>query len=463
MTDKDEKQVRRREFMQTGSIPKVITSMALPSIVAFLINSVYSLADTYFVSSLGTDATAAVSVNATLDRIIMLAGSMAAVGASSYISRLMGGREEEKADKVLSTVFFLALGFGTVIMVIGLLFTHPMVRLLGATDTCEQYSMEYARYVLMAAPMMAANFVTNQCLRAEGSSVLSMVGMGAGGIINMILDPIFIFRLGLGVTGASIATAISKLISFCILMYPYLRGKSVLHISIRSIGLSLKDFMEIITIGSSSLFRSLMAIVSAIILNNIAGRISVSMLAAVGVANRIMRFPFGVLLGFGNGFQPVAGFNWGGKQYKRLWEGYRFAALTAIIGSIFMGVGLAVFTEPLIGAFTQGDSFMQRYGALCIRMECLALPVQGWVVIVNMLCAGIGNAKGAFLLSISRQGLLFIPIIYPMAYFFGAGGIASAQAVADLLTLLIAVPLLIQIRKKLRLLETGQSIKERVI
>ena len=211
----------RKTRMLTEPIPKIITSMAVPSIIAFLINSIYSLADTYFVSGIGINATAAVSVNSSLDQIIMMAGSLLAVGANSYIARLLGAKKEKKANEVLSTAFFLAAVFGIAVMLLGSVFMRPMVQMLGATPTCEQYSIDYATYILLAAPFMAASFVMNQCLRAEGSALLSMIGMGAGGVLNCVLDPIFIVGLDLGVAGASMATAISKLVSFGILILPH--------------------------------------------------------------------------------------------------------------------------------------------------------------------------------------------------------------------------------------------------
>ena len=190
---KNDRQDRRRNIMLNEPVSKVIPKMAIPTIVAFLISSIYSLADTYFVSSLGTEATAAVSVNSSLDQLIMLCGSMLAVGANSYIARLLGKGDEKKASEVLSTAFFIAASLGALLMVFGMTFMTPMVRMLGATPTCEQYSIDYATYVLLAAPFMASNFVMNQCLRSEGSATLSMIGMGFGGVLNCILDPIFIF------------------------------------------------------------------------------------------------------------------------------------------------------------------------------------------------------------------------------------------------------------------------------
>ncbi len=445
-----EKQGRRENRMLTESIPKIIGQMAIPTIISFLITSIYNLADTYFVSSLGTNATAAVSVNASLDQIIMMAGSMLAVGANSYIARLLGAKEEKKANRVLSTAFFLAVAFGAVLMVAGIVFMTPMVRMLGATDTCLQYSIDYATYVVLVAPFMASSFVMNQCLRAEGSALLSMIGMGFGGILNCVLDPIFIFGLDLGVAGASMATAISKLVSFGILLYPYLRRKTMLRISLFQFQCNKENLYQIISVGSSSMFRSGLAVVSAIVLNNIAGEISDSVLAAIGVSTKIMMFPFGFVLGFGSGFQPVAGFNWGAKRFDRVKECYRFSAKTALIGAALVGAVLALLANPIIHLFSEADADVQQIGALCIRLQCLALPVHAWVAVVNMFCAGLGNARGAVLLSTARQGTCFLPIVFPMAYLFGAFGVASVQAVADVLTLFLAVPIMRGMMRKVR-------------
>ncbi len=429
-------------MMANEPIPGLITKMAVPTIVAFLINSIYSLADTYFVSSLGTNATAAVSVNTSLDQLIMMCGSMLAVGANSYIARLLGKGEKEKAGRALSTAFFTAFGIGALLMIFGSIFMTPMVRLLGATPTCEAYSIDYATYVLMAAPFMAANFVMNQCLRSEGSATLSMIGMGFGGILNCVLDPIFIFGFDMGVAGASLATAISKFVSFCILIFPYITRRSLLHLSIRNFRPSRDIVTEITTVGSSSLFRNGLAIVSSILLNSIAGNISDSVLAAVGVCTKVMMFPFGIILGFSQGFQPVAGFNWGAKRYDRVRESFRFSSKVSIIGGIIMAVFLIIFADELIVAFAGTDAEMLRIGTICMISQSICLPLHGWVAIVNMFCAGLGRARDALLLSTSRQGTCFLPILYPLFWLFDAIGIACAQAAADALTLFLAIPIL---------------------
>lgn len=444
----------RETMMLTEPMSKIIPKLAIPTIIAFLINSIYSLADTYFVSSLGTNATAAVSVNNSLDQLIMMAGSLLAIGANSYIARLLGARQKEEANRVLSTCFFLAMGIGAFIMVAGIAFMEPMVRLLGATDTCMQYSIDYATYVLYAAPFMAANFVMNQCLRSEGSAMLSMIGMGFGGILNCFLDPIFIFNLNMGVAGASLATAISKLVSFVILIFPYITRRSMLHLSIKKIHIKWSILEEVISIGTPSMCRTGLSVISGILINNVAGGISDSVLAGIGVSTKVMMFPMGLVLGFSNGFQPVSGFNWGAKKFDRVRDSYTFSAKVSVIGSIITGFALAFFAPQVISLFTETDPDMLALGALCIRLQCIVLPVHAWVTVVNMFCGALGYARYAFILATTRQGTCFIPILYPMAYIFGSIGVVSVQAVADVLSIIPAIPI---IKKMYKAIDTEEQ------
>ena len=448
----------RKSMMLTQPVGSVILRMACPCIISFLITSIYNLADTFFVSSLGTNATAAVSVNASLDQFITMVGTLLGVGANSYSARLLGAKKEEQASSVVSTAFYLALAFGVVFLVAGGIFITPMVRLLGATPTCEQYSIEYATFVVLVAPFMSASFVQNQCLRAEGSAMFSMFGMGFGGLLNCVLDPIFITGMGLGVKGASIATAISKFVSFCILMYPYAARRSLLRISLSRVKICRDTMREIVSVGSSSMFRAGLNVVAAIVLNNIAGGISDSALAAIGVSTKVMMFPFGFVLGFGTGYQPVAGYNWGARRYDRVRECYRFASRTALAGSAAMGLLLALLAEPIIALFTKSDVSMMTLGAWCIRLQCFTLPAHAWVVVVNMLCAGLGYGKYALLLSTARQGTCFLPIVYPASRFFGAAGLISVQAAADVLTLFITFPVARYMLKILKDKEAEQAL-----
>ena len=436
-------------MMLNEPLSRVIPYMAIPTMISFLINSIYALTDTIFVSSLGTNATAAVSVNSSLDHLILMCGSMLAVGSNSYIARLLGEGNEKKASQVLSTSFFIAFSFGTLLMIFGNIFMTPMVRLLGATPTCEQYAIDYATYMLFAAPFMAGNFVMNQCLRSEGSAALSMIGMGFGGILNVILDPIFIMPWGLnmGVAGASLATAISKWTSFSILIFPYLTRRSLLHLSIRNFHPTKEIITKVVSVGSSSMFRNGFAVISNIVLNSIAGNISDSVLAAVGVCTKVMKFPFSMIQGFGAGFQPVAGFNWGAKRYDRVRESYRFASRVAMFGSVITATLVIIFSNTLVTTLAGTDAEMRRIGVTCMVTQCVVLPIHAWVAIVNMFCAGLGNAKGALVLSTARQGTCLLPLLYPLAFLFGASGIAWAQALADFLTLIPAIIILKQLKK----------------
>ncbi len=454
----EKRQQDRKNLMLNEPIHRVIPKMAIPTIVAFLINSIYSLADTYFVSSLGTNATAAVSVNASLDQLIMMCGSMLAMGANSYIARLLGKNDDKKASQVLSTAFFSAFAIGAALLVFGTVFMVPMVRLLGATPTCEQYSIDYATYVLMAAPFMASNFVMNQCLRSEGSATLSMVGMGFGGILNCVLDPIFIFGLDMGVAGASLATAISKVVSFTILIFPYLTRRSLLHLSIKNFKPTRDIVTEVVTVGSSSMFRSGLAVVAGILLNTLAGNISDSVLAGIGVCTKIMMFPFSIILGFGNGFQPVAGFNWGAKRYDRVREAYRFSSRVSFWGGVLMAAFCIVFSDQLIVLFAGTDEEMRRIGAFAIITQAIALPIHAWVATVNMLCVGLGNARGAFILATARQGTCFIPILFPLAWLFGAYGVGSVQALADVISMALAIPIIRGLNKKIDAAMAGEPV-----
>jgi Na+-driven multidrug efflux pump len=335
---------------------------------------------------------------------------------------------------------------------------------LGATETCKAYSIEYATYVLLAAPFMTTSFVMNQCLRSEGSATLSMIGMGFGGILNCILDPIFImktgdpifgnafhmpFGLGMGVAGASLATAISKVVSFVILIFPYITRRSLLHLSIRNFFPSKDIIKEVVSVGSSSMFRSGLGVLAGILLNDMAGNISDSVLAGIGVTTKVMMFPFSIILGFGAGFQPVAGYNWGAKRYDRVLESYRFSAIVAIIGACIMAAGFAFFADSIIIAFAGTDPLMREIGRLSIILQCVALPVHAWVAVVNMLCAGLGNAKGAFLLATSRQGTCFLPLLIPAAL-LGQYAIASVQAAADIVSLVLGIPIAISMLKHIK-------------
>ena len=283
-------------------------------------------------------------------------------------------------------------------------------------------------------------------------------------IVNVFFNWTLIYgNLGMpemGVAGASLATAISKWISFSILVFPYLSRRSLLHLSVKNIHFSRDIITKVVSVGSSSMFRNGLAVVAGILLNDIAGNISDSVLAGVGVCTKIMMFPFSIILGFGSGFQPVAGFNWGAKRYDRVKECLSFASKVAFIGAAAMAAVLIVFAKPIIVVFAGTDPQMIEIGRLSIILQSIALPIHAWVAVVNMFCSGLGRAKGAMLLATARQGSCFLPIVYPMAWLFKASGVAAVQAVADVLTLCLAIPLIRKVLREVRAkaAEAGQLL-----
>lgn len=433
-------EVKRKKMIE-DPIKKVIPAMAIPTIIAQMITIIYNLVDTFFVSSLGTSATAAVGVNHSLEQIINLTAQLIGSGACSYVARLLGAGDKKKADEVFNTGLLTGISLGALISVIGLSTLEGLVNLLGATEDCKMYSMQYGQYVLMAAPFMISSMIFNMCLRSEGSATYALIGIGFGGVLNCFLDPLFIFKLNLGVAGASMATAISKVVSFCILLAPYIRKRTQVTMSIKNIHYTVADSVEVIKIGSTSFFRSALQVVANTTMNRIAGGFSTSALAAISVANRLMQFPFGIVLGFGQGYQPVVGFNWGAKRFDRVKEAFTFSSMVSIAGGAILSTGIFIFAKPLINIFTTADGEMLEIGIFCVRAQCFVLPVHAWVSIINMFYAGIGKATNAILLSTSRSGYCYIPMLLLLPKLFGTNGLASCQAAADALSFFVALPM----------------------
>lgn len=449
----------KKKIMLNENIRTLIPRMAIPTITAQLITTIYNLVDTYFVSTLGTNATAAVGVNSSLERMITVIGSLIGAGACSYIARLLGAKDDEHANRVLSTSFFTGLGMGVMFLIAGKLMIGNVVYWLGATPDCAAYSMQYATYVLYAAPFMIGSFILNMCLRSEGSATYSMIGIGIGGVINCFLDPLFIYTFGLGVAGASMATAISKFISFCILCWPYIRKTSLVTISIRKFKVVMLDVKEVLAIGSSSFFRSLLTVAASVAINRVAGTYSTAALAALSVANRVMEFPFAIILGFGQGYQPVVGFNWGAKAWKRVKESYTFSCMLSVIGAIVMGLIIFPFAEQIIHVFNkQADYEVLQLGLLCVRIQCLSLVFHALSSLINMFYAGIGDAKFAMVMNLARQGYCFYPALLIAPMIWGINGVACTQAIADILSVLVIVPLGLHALKVIRQKEETEPV-----
>lgn len=438
----------RYEMMTSWPIRKVIPAIAVPSIISMLVTAFYNMADTYFVSRLGTAATGAVGINFSLMTIIQTFGMTFGVGAGSYISRLLGQQNKQRASQTVATAFYTVLMVNAVIGAVGLWQLAPLMRLLGATESILPYSRAYASYILLGAPFMAASFVLNNSLRSEGLSMFSMIGITAGSVLNIVLDPICIFTFGWGVAGAAIATVFSQLVSFGILVSHYLFKRSTLSLSLKSFTPTLAMYREILKIGLPTFLRLGLMSVASIVLNNSAAAFGDAAIAALSICNRVMMFFGSALIGFGQGFQPVAGFNYGAKRFDRVWDAYWFSTAVGVGCSAVLGLGIYVAAPVILGAFKPAPLVLE-IGTFALRAQALVLPLQAYSIVGNMLFQSIGHGLPAAILSLSRQGLLFVPLLIILPRLFGLTGLQLAQCAADTLAVLITVPLLLPVLRRI--------------
>ncbi len=429
-----------RQMTETPVRP-LIARLAIPTIISMLVTSIYNMADTFFVGQISTSATGAVGVIFPLMAMIQAIGFTFGMGAGNNVSRLLGSRNEERAVRVASVGFFSAMACGLCLSVAGLLFLEPFVKLLGATETILPYAMDYAFYILLAAPFMAGSYVLNNVLRFQGSAFYSMLGIGTGGVVNIILDPIFIFVFKMGVAGAALATMLSQMLSFSILLYQNRGCNGNIRISPRSFKPDATMYRDILRTGLPSLYRQGLASLAVIFLNVSAGIYGDAAIAAMSIVNRVTMFAQSVLLGFGQGFQPVCGFNYGAKKYDRVLEAFWFCVKVAVGVLLFFSVLGFLFAPQIITIFRRNDPDVIAIGALALRIQAITFTFSGWVILCNMLLQNIGATFGASILAIARQGLYFIPLVLILPHCIGLLGVQSAQPLSDICAFATAIPL----------------------
>ena len=444
----------RRKMMLEDPIAKVIVIVSVPMIVSMLIDSVYNITDTYWISQMGTAATAAVGVNGALMQLIRSISLGFGVGASSYISRLLGAKRDGDACRVGTTIFITALAALSFLAVMAYIFIDPLVVLLGATESVKPYSMDYASWLLLATPFTAGEVVLSQLLRSEGSTKYAMIGMVSGCVLNIGLDPIFIYGLDLQVAGAAMATGLSKIVSFMVLFSPFLRGKTLLLLRPRLFTPRKDIYFEVARMGVPTLIRSGLLSVSNIVTNNIAGQFSDSALAAVSVANKCTRVVGSAIVGLGQGFQPVAGYCWGAKKYARVRKAFWTCSAMGAGGGIVLGAVLAAVSSRLVSLFTaSNDAEIIRIGSFMIIAQCITMVPHVWAIICNGMFQALGKAFSSALLGLSRQGICLIPAVLILSAVFGVYGLASAQAAADVLSFMIALPMVLKLFREIKQME----------
>lgn len=426
--------------MTKWPISKLVISLGIPTTISMLVTNIYNMADTFFVSSLGNSASGAVGVVFGLMAIIQAFAFMFGHGAGSIIARKLGERDVKSACVFASLSVASCLVTGVFISVSGILFITPLMRILGSTDTILPYARDYGVYILISAPVMMMSFALNNILRYEGKAFLAMIGLTIGGVLNIVCDPIFIFVFDMGVAGAGLSTAISQSVSFLILLSMFLSGKTQSRLSVSMLKGNYKGVFLIMATGLPSLMRQGLNSVATMILNNYAGIYGQdAAVAAMSIVSRITFFIFAVGLGIGQGFQPVASFNYGAKIYSRVKKAFYF---TFFIGELLLGAFVVAgmfLSDGLISIF-RNDPEVIKIGTIALKYQLFALFFHPLTICANMLFQSIGENKKATFLSMLRSGILFIPAIVILTHFFGIWGVQSAQAIADVLAFLIALP-----------------------
>ena len=439
MIQEDRAQAQYRKMTETP-IPKLVLTLGIPTTISMLVTNIYNMADTFFVGTLGTSASGATGVVFGLMGIIQAFGFMLGHGAGSNISRRLGSREVDKARMYAATSFYASLGAGLLILLFGFCFQDPLLRLLGSTDSILPYARDYSTWILLAAPAMAGSCVMNNILRYEGKATFAMCGLVSGGLLNILGDYLLIQVFSLGISGAGISTAVSQYISAGILLVPFVTKKVQSRVTPRFVSHRFGDLLTILITGLPSMMRQGLGSISTMVLNGCAGPYGDAAIAAMSIVSRVMNFLFCIGLGVGQGFQPVSAFNYGAKKYSRTKDA---ALFTCFFSMVVLAVAAAfgwVFAGPIVTLF-RDDPDVIAIGTFALQAHCIALCFLPLSVCGNMLFQSIGKSGRATFLASSRSGLFFIPIVLLLNWCMGLTGLQIAQAVADILSALVTLPL----------------------
>ena len=457
MANADRSAEQFRKMTETP-IPKLILSLAAPTILSMLITSIYNLADTFFVGQISTSASGAVGIVSSLMAILQALGFMLGHGSGSIISRSLGSQNTDAATRFASTSFFTALVFGGIITAAGLLTLPDFMMLLGSTETILPHACAYARPILIAAPLMISSLVMNNILRYEGKASFAMIGLVTGGVLNIALDPLFMFVFGLGTAGAGIATALSQSISFCILLSMFLRGKTVSQFRLSAVTREARDFGRILLGGAPSFGRQGLNSIGGMLLNLAARSYGDAAVAGMSIVSRIFMFIISVAIGVGQGLQPVASFNYGARKYRRVRQAAIFTIEAAFCMLVVL-VGLCwVNGDALIRLF-RDDPAVTAVALPAFHYQCLTMLLQPIIVVANMTFQSVGASGRATFLACCRQGVFFIPLILILPRTHGLFGVEICQPIADVLTFLVSLPFLIAFLQQLGRMDDAEQSK----
>lgn len=434
--------------MTTKSVPGLIARLAVPTIVSMLVTSLYNMADTYYMGKVSTAATAAVGIAFPVMASVQAFGFFFGHGSGNFISRRLGAGDVEAAQRMAATGFYAALLAGCLIAALGYALLTPLCHALGATPTILPQAETYVGIVLLGAPFMTASLTLNNQMRFQGNAAYAMVGIVSGALLNIALAPLLIFVAGWGIAGAAIATVFCQFLSFALLLTMSRRG-GTLSVAPRHLSWRRRDFGEIVRGGSPSLSRQVLACLATLLLNHAAAQYGDAAIAGMSIVTRVCFFIFSFLLGFGQGFQPVCGFNYGAGLHRRVLTGFWFSVRVGVAFLTLCAVPGYIFAPAVIHLF-RPDPDVVAVGSEALRWQLLVLPLNAFVTISNMMLQTIRKSGRAVLLASARQGVFFIPLILVLPALFGLRGVEVCQSVSDLLAFLLAVPLTAGVLRELK-------------
>lgn len=451
-------QNKKMELLGNASISKALLTMGLPTMIGMMINALYNLVDAYFVGKLGTCYMSAISIAYPLGQIIVGLGLLFGNGSASYISRLLGQGKHQRASNVASTALYGSIFVGGTIIICIIIFLEPILRLLGATNNILPYAMTYARIYVISSIFNIINVTMNNIVSSEGAAKTTMYTMITGAIFNIILDPFLIYNLNLGIAGAAIATAISQIISTSIYLYYIFSKKSIFSFQIAECCFSKKIILEILKIGIPTLVFQVLTSLVITLINIKSAKYGDHVIAAMGAVTRIISFGTLMVFGFIKGFQPIAGYNYGAKNYNRLNEAIKTSILWTTLFCIILGLIFILFPSFIISQFTEGDVEMINVGTKALRANGLSIMLFGFYTVYSSLFLALGKAKAGLFLGVCRQGICFIPIILILPMFWQLNAIIYAQPIADAAASIITAFMAIHLSMELSMEKAKKTI-----
>lgn len=437
------------ELLGNAPIPKALMALGIPIMIGMLINALYNLVDAYFVGGLGERQMGAISIAFPLGQVVVGLGLMFGNGAASYLSRLLGRGAKDTANQVASTALYSSLLIGAVIILFAAVFMEPILIMLGATETILPYALTYARIYVISCIFNVFNVTMNNIVSSEGAAKTTMCALLLGAVLNIGLDPLFIYTLDLGVAGAAIATAISQMVSTLVYLIYVFRKKSAFSFSIKEFTPTKAIMTEILKIGVPTLTFQILTSLSIALINRAASSYGDAVIAGMGAVTRITSMGTLVVFGFLKGFQPIAGFSYGAKKFDRLREAIKISTLWSTIFCVIVGLLMAVFSKQIISQFTTGNEEMILVGQKSLIANGFSFFLFGFYTVYSSLLLALGKGAAGFFLGACRQGICFVPVILLLPMVWGINGILYAQPIADVLSAVITVWMALRLHKEL--------------